>query len=422
MKEDLLHYIWQFRQYSNLDIYTQDRQLIHVVKTGILNHHAGPDFENSSIKISQLLWNGDVEVHLKSSDWNRHKHHTDKSYNKVILHVVWQDDKEIFNQAGEKIPTLELSGIVDESLLSRYKFLMENKKWIPCQDFFEERDQFAFHQFLDRLLIERLEQKSKHIHATWLVNNKSWEQTFYQFFCSALGLKINAEPMFQLAKLLPLSVLAKHRDSVFQLEAMLFGVAGFLSQPVDNYSSSLHKEFLFLQHKYSLEQMDKSSWKFMRLRPAGFPTVRLAQIAQLTHVNSSLFSKIINMESLEQFKKLFDFSVSEYWLTHYSFGKKSASRKKSVGESLVKSIIINTVSPILFVYSRQIDDCNFQEKSLDWLVDMSPEDNHIIRKFNNLGLVSKNSAHTQSLLQLKKNYCNAKKCLNCNIGNHYLSK
>lgn len=422
MQETLLHYIWQFRQFQTFHLSTRCGQLLEVIKTGGYNTDAGPDFENARLRIGEAEWAGQVEIHIKSSDWDKHKHQNDATYNNVILHVVWEDDKPIRNQLGETIPTLELKPLVDEDLLNRYTYLMNNQQWIPCESFIGETEPFHLQQFLERLLIERLEQKSKEIQSVLYSNKNDWEETFYQFFCKSLGLKVNADPMFQLATLLPQKILVKHRSNVFQLESLLFGIAGFLNEPKDNYSKQLSKEFRFLKHKYQLTEMQECQWRFLRLRPASFPTIRLAQLANLIHQNTNLFSKILEIESVQELTHLLQVQVGGYWETHYQLGAKSISRKKSFGKGLIQNVIINTIVPFLFVYAKEKGKPDIQDKALRFLTHIPAEQNTIIKHYRGLSVEVKNAGQSQSILQLKKHYCDAKKCLNCSIASQWLNK
>ena len=416
MKEALLHYIWQYRQYAALKLKTKCGQSIQVLKTGIHNTHAGPDFEYAHICIGNTKWAGSVEVHLKSSDWNKHKHQNDAAYNNVILHVVWEDDTSIQNQLGEQIPTLELKNLVSEKLLSKYEFLMQHKAWIPCENFIGGIKQTHLHHFLDRLLVERLQEKSAVVKEVLVTNNNDWEETFYQFFCRSLGIQINAEPMFQLSQLLPQKILAKHSSNLFQLEALLFGVAGLLQNTSDEYTVNLSKEFGFLQHKYRLQVLKASQWKFLRLRPASFPTVRLAQLAHLIHQHNRMFSKVLEANSIKELEQLFQVHTSDYWQTHYRFGVESKQRRKSIGKQLVHTIFINTIAPFYILSAKAKNNEAYQQKALEFLAHMQAEKNTVIRQFDNLGVSADSAAQSQALLQLKKHYCDAKKCLQCVVG------
>ncbi|MBL6729641.1 MAG: DUF2851 family protein [Bacteroidia bacterium] len=422
MNEQLLQYIWQFTHFDVKSLSTSHHLPLSIYSVGKPNSDAGPDFLNARINIDGLDWYGDIEIHINSSDWLKHKHHNDKRYNSVILHVVWKNDKEIRNSNGELIPCLELEPIVDINLLSFYKKLMQSQSWILCQPYFKKADKFIVSQFTNRLLIERLEYKSNTLLDRLNELNNDWDSLFYESLCHSIGLKINAEPMLSLSKKLPFSILSKHRNNLFQIESLLFGVAGFLSDVNDDYGLSLRKEFSFLKSKYELEELDVNLWMFMRLRPSSFPTIRIAQLAQLIVNNDRLFSLVIEADTLADLRKIIKANVSEYWLTHYHFKKASLKRKKTLGQHLFDTIIINTICPLLFVYSKQKANEAFQEKSIRFLEEIQAEKNNVVEGFRTIGLDVSNAAHSQALLQLKRNYCEAKKCLNCNIGNDLITK
>lgn len=422
MNEKLLHYIWQFSHFDITSLFTSLNLPLSIYSVGKPNHDAGPDFLNARVNIDGLDWHGNVEIHVNSSDWSKHKHQNDKRYNSVILHVVWQNDKEIRNNNGDCIPCLELKPLVDNKLLNFYQQLMHSKNWILCESYITQVDEFIVSQFFERLLIERLEEKSNVLSKKLRNSKNNWECIFYQSLCQSIGLKINAESMLSLSNRLPFSILAKHRNNLFQIEALLFGVAGFLNDVDDSYGQSLKKEYSFLKHKYDLKEMEVEQWLFMRLRPSSFPTVRIAQLAKLIFNNANLFSKVVEAKSIDRLKKIFESSVSDYWLTHYHFKKKSHHRKKSIGINLFHSIVINSVCSLLFVYAKEKGNIAFQEKSIQFLQEVKAENNNVVKRFNGMGLVVRNAAQSQVLIQLKRKYCEAKKCLNCNIGNYLITK
>ena len=421
MKEELLHFIWQYRHFSHAPLKLINKSEIQILKVGQLNPDSGPDFLNAKINLNGLIWVGSIEIHLKSSDWNKHGHHLDKAYNGVVLHVVSQNDKLVYNQLGEQIPTLVLTDYVDNSLIDKVENLMNNQNWIPCQKLLPAVDPFILAQFLERIFVERLQIKSNKIAKLLKENANSWDDTFYQLLCESFGLKVNAIPMLQLSNLLPFKVLLKHKNNLLQLEALLFGVAGFLNNPKDNYSIKLSKEHQFLKTKYNLVEVDLVSWKFLRMRPNSFPTVRIAQLAALIYNNDRLFSKLINFESIKELSSVFEAKASEYWTNHYNFNKKSIYLLKNIGKQLHDNILINTLVPILVLYSKEKQDSSYQEKSINLMYNLNAEKNKYVTHFEKLGFKSKNAAHSQSFLHLKNTYCDEKKCLSCNIGNHLLN-
>ncbi|MCD4747653.1 MAG: DUF2851 family protein [Bacteroidales bacterium] len=420
MTEEFLHYIWKYRLFDN-DITLFSGENIEVISVGEHNTDAGPDFFNAKIKIDNTTWAGNVEIHINASDWNKHGHQSDKAYDNIILHVVYNNDEIIKRKNNEIIPAIELKGKFNDKLFFRYKDFMNNKNWIPCRNLIQSVDMFLINNWLERLLIERLERKAEIIKESLELNNHNWEQTFYQYLACNFGFKLNAEPFELLAKSLPIKCLAKHKNNLFQLEALLFGQAGLLNKKFnDEYPRKLQSEYNFLKKKFSLKSIDSYLWKFLRLRPSNFPTVRIAQFAGLIFKSSGLFSKIIESNNAEKIIRLFNISCSEYWDTHYIFDKPSVKRRKKFGDSAVNLLMINTICPFLFVYGREKDNEIFIDRALKFMEQISGEKNSIITKWEMLGLNVKSAFNTQALLELKNNYCNNKKCLNCRIGNFLL--
>lgn len=417
MKEEFLHYIWQYRLFNNDSINLPNGDIITIIDVGIHNTDAGPDFFNAKIKIGKTLWVGNVEIHIKSSDWVKHKHHTNKAYDNVILQVVKENDINVVNTRGEEISTIELD--FDNDIYLRYSDLLKSKLWIPCEEKLNYVDEFTVSQWISKLTIERLEEKAIIIEEILIRNNNNWEETFYQSISKSFGLKINAEPFEMLARSIPLKYLAKHKNSLFQLEALLFGQAGFLSDDEggDEYYESLKKEYCFFKRKFELIPIEKHLWKFLRLRPGNFPTIRIAQFAGLIYQSSSLFSKIVEIENVNELKKILNSKHSEYWNTHYIFNKLSIKRKKNLGLSFINSIMINTIIPFLFLYGEKRNNEELKERAVEFLEKLPAENNSIIKSWRCLNINAENAADSQALLQLKNNYCNKKECLSCQIGN-----
>lgn len=436
MQEEFLHYLWKFRLFDMKNLITQSGESIEILKTGQLNSDAGPDFFNAKIKIGKTTWAGNVEIHIQSSNWETHKHQNDKAYDNVVLHVVHIADKKLFNKNGEEIPTLELKNRIPESIYQKYLLFKSSRDWIPCGNQIKDVDSFTLNNCYDRLLAERLERKSISIIESLKQNKNNWEETFYRHLARNFGQKINADPFELLAKSLPVSVLAKHKNSLIQIEALLFGVAGMLhpspvelhSQPSSGtrlstreatqsaYFLQLQKEFQFLKNKFKLTPIDSSLWKFMRLHPPNFPTIRISQFANLIYKSSHLFSKIIETPGAKSIHDLLSCETSEYWQTHYRFNKVSPKRKKAFGNDAINNIIINTIAPFVFVYGKEKGREEYIDRAFNLLTKTPPEKNSIISKWKNLGINSKNSYETQALLQLKNDYCSKKRCLECSVG------
>lgn len=419
LPERFLHYIWQFQLFEHQELQTNDGEPIQIIHTGLLNHHSGPDFSDARIEIGKTLWAGHVEIHKKSSDWLQHQHQEDAAYDSVILHVVYEYDQPIYRQDGTIIPTLELKGKIAKNYIKKYWLLLQNQQWIPCQAQFKGVLEFPirFSLWLDRLVIERLEQKTKPIHQLLEQNNNNWEQTFYQFLARGFGAKVNADTFEQLAKSIPLLVLSKHKNNLAQLETLLFGQAGLLEQDFEEeYPLALKKEYNFLQKKYKLTPLQASSWKFGRIRPANFPTIRIAQFAKLIQQSTHLFSKILAAATVKDIHELFSLKLQDYWLTHYQFDKETKQRNKSLGKNAIDLLLINTIIPFLFVYAKAKDDSSFQDKALNWLTQLPAEKNSLISNWEGLGLKIDSAQDSQALLQLKNVYCNEKRCLECTVG------
>jgi hypothetical protein len=419
MTEDFLHYIWQYKRFNVKSLFTTEDAEIKIIKTGERNTDAGPDFCNAIICIGDTKWAGNVEIHLNSSDWILHNHQQDKAYENVILHVVYNEDKPIYRSNGERIPTLLINGLYNEDIYNKYINFLNNKLWVPCLNLFKQADTFIINTWLLRLFTERLETKARHIIQTLDVNKNNMEEAFYCHIARNFGFGVNAEPFERLARSLPLIQLSKHRHDLFQTEALLFGQAGMLSKTfADDYPNSLKKEYDYLQKKYTLSPVDRSAWKFLRLRPSNFPTIRIAQFAYLIHKSSALFSKIIESNSIVEILKHFDLCCSSYWDNHYNFDKAVIKKEKVFGESAKELILINTVVPFLFVYGIVKNDETYKERAIDFMEKTKGEQNTIIRKWKEVGIEAKSALQTQALIELS--YCNNFKCLQCGIGNQLL--
>jgi len=417
MKENFLHFLWRYRRFDHTDLTTSSGEKIEILHPGSLNSDAGPDFSDARLKIGETAWAGNVEMHLKSSDWELHKHQDDRAYDNVILHVVMEEDMGIHRRDGTRIPCLEMKKRIPAKLLGIYEKLLFNEYWIPCQHQFHEVSDMVKSLWLDRLLVERLERKTEVIKLVLQKNKQDWEETFYQFTARNFGLKINVLPFEMLARSLPQKILARHKDSPLQIEALLFGQAGMLEQGLeDEYPNQLKNEFSFLRKKYRLDPIDASLWKFLRLHPGNFPTVRLAQFAKLTHRSVHLFSKILEVQNQKEIEDLFGVKLSGYWLTHYTFDKESAKRNKSFGKEAIRLLTINAIVPFLFLYGNETGEVVFKDKALGLLEELKPEKNTITRGWDNLGMEADSAYQTQALLQLKNEYCDKRKCLECSIG------
>lgn len=426
MKEDFLHFLWLFQYFDKQALQTTQRETLQVVQVGARNLEAGADFSLSKLKINGVDWAGDIEIHLKSSDWNAHQHQHNPAYNNVILHVVWVDDAPVQRVDGTLMPTLELKDRTDPQWLYQYEKLLSNKDAIPCASQFADVGTIQKLSMLDKALAKRLEDKAFLLRALLVKNKQDWEETTYQILAKNFGFKVNSEPFLRLSQGLPLKILLKHQDNLKQLEALLLGQAGLLyrdtarnseNQEVGGYITSLRKEHHFLSHKYRLEpeQLAYENWKFMRLRPVNFPTIRLAQFASLIHQHQSLFSLFFNNDYKALTKKL-QVSQSAYWQKHYTLTKPTQKAVPALGKNSIENIIINTVVPLLVLYAKEKKQEAYMERATSFLENIKAENNHILRMWQNLGLKVKTAFDSQALIELYNNYCSPKKCLSCTIG------
>ncbi len=421
MKEEFLHYIWKYNLYTNSVLETTNKERIVILNPGMHNYDSGPDFFNAKIKINDTIWVGNVEIHINSSDWHKHNHHKDEAYDNVILQVVYKHDKDIARTNGEIIPSFEIT--FDPNLLTNYESLICRETWIPCHDNVKQVDSFTIYNWLDALAIERLEEKSERINQLLELTHHSWEESFYILIARNFGFKLNSEPFEQLAKSLPLNCLAKHKDNLFQIEALLFGQAGFLDDDSgDTYYEDLNKEYLYLKKKFNLKSIDKHLWKFLRSRPVNFPTIRIAQFAKLIYNSSSLFSKILEAQEIKDYYHLFGVEIADYWENHYLFNKESIHKSKNLGKSAIDILLINTVIPFIFYYGKSKGLYDVQERAIALLENIKAEKNRMISRWIGLGIIPKNAFETQALIHLKNRYCNHKKCLYCQIGNSIIRK
>jgi hypothetical protein len=422
--EAFLHYIWKLNLYDPRQLRTVDGSPLEICYQGWHNHHAGPDFSNARIRIGQTLWAGHVEIHKRSSDWLAHGHQHDAAYNNTILHVVYEYDSPIYRATGEELPTLVLRGRIAPPYLQRYERLLHSRTWIPCQAQLTPSISQNAHLWLDRLALERLQEKIVGIEERLALNQNHWEQTFYQFLARSFGMQQNAAPFEALAQALPLKILAKHKHNLQELEALLLGQAGLLQVAADKdaYLQQRYHDYQFFAKKYQLTPLLASSWKFGRMRPANFPTIRLAQFAVLVHQSSHLFSKIIQEQDVERLQQLFRVELKGYWERHYRLGVSTLPKTKRLGKGSINLILINTVAPFLLAYGRYRGDTDCTERALELLQAVDPEKNTVIEQWRALKLKAKHALDSQALLQLKKHYCDKKRCLDCHFGHKILQQ
>ncbi len=420
MTERLLQFIWQFQYYNKVNLVTEQGESLHIIHQGSLNSNQGPDFNNGRVEINNTTWAGNIELHLKSSDWHLHRHGADRNYHNIILHVVWQNDQEIVDGNGCLLPTLLLQPLVPKVLLSKYDWLMRSQDFVACEKQLPVLSGLSWLAWKERLAVERLQDKSAHVLQALQQANNHWEEVFWWMLARNFGIKVNADVFESLAKSIPLNVLAKHKNQIHQLEALLLGQAGLLQATfTEDYPLLLQREYRFLQKKYACTPPTMSPY-FLRMRPANFPTIRLAQLAMLVYQSSHLFSKILEAGKLDDVRVLLNVTANDYWHYHYRFDDPVDYQPKQLGVQMVDNIIINTVVPVLFAYASHKKDGDCRDKTLAWLAELTPEVNTILKGWKSLGVSAANAMESQALIELKNNYCNKKRCLECAVGNALL--
>ncbi len=417
MTERLLQYIWQFQYYNKNELQTTSGETLQIIRPGNYNSNQGPDFSNASIKVGDTTWAGNIELHVQASDWNLHKHTADKNYGNVILHVVWQEDAEL----DMPFYTLVLQNRVPKLLLNRYVALMMTASFIPCQSSFNAADGLVFTAWKERLLSERLEHKAAVFNLYLKQTNNHWEESFWWLIARNFGAAVNSLAFEKIAQSIPINILAKVKGQLHQAEALLFGQAGLLEGDFEeDYPAMLAKEYRFLQSKYQLQPAQVQLY-FLRMRPANFPTVRLAQLAMLVHQSQHLFTRIKESGSIKELRELLAVTANDYWHYHYIFDEKTSYKPKKTGAAMIDSLLINTVVPAVFAYGLYHHQDVFKNKAAQWLEAVPAEKNAITAGFVQLGAVNKSAMDSQALIQLKNEYCNQKRCLDCAVGNKILA-
>ncbi len=422
MQEDFLHFIWKHKKFSISSLKTTDGEELFIKSLGRHNLNSGPDFFNAQLTIANQLWAGNVEIHIKSSDWYVHNHENDMAYDNVILHVVWEHDTEIFRKDNSVIPTLELKHYVNADVQSNYEKLVHSKAWINCESDFSKVSDFLVANWLERLFVERLERKSQDIVQLLNDSNNDWEAVLFKLLLKNFGLKLNGEPFLSLANSIDFSIFRKHQNNLLELESLLFGQSNMLKEDIqESYFTELTNVYNYLKIKYKIKNHGVLPINFFRLRPPNFPTIRLSQFANLYHKELHLFSKIISLSKLEDFYDLFSIGVSDFWRTHYTFSKSSKSTPKKLTKSFVNLLIINTIIPLKFSYAKSHGK-SVDEELFALMEAINIENNSIVNKFLDLRPFKKNAMVSQSLLQLKNSYCDRNRCLQCAIGNSLIAK
>ncbi len=417
MTETFLHYIWKNRLFNFNQLKTVDGQDVEILNPGIYNTNAGPDFFNSQLRIDNTLWAGNVEIHILASDWIKHDHQKDASYDSCILHVVLENDAVTRRMDGSIIPAIELKGKYPNYLWDNFIQLISENEWVSCSHRLNEIDHDVWIKLFEDKSEERLRLKAQQILISLEGLKNDWEECFYQYLCKNFGFQLNGMPFEMLARSLPLKIVRKEQGSAINLEAIFYGQAGMLERDFTNdYPADLKKRFSYLQSKYSLKPIHPSTWKFLRMRPVNFPTIRLAQMICLLQNTNNLFAIARDLENLKDFYNLFSFPIHEYWTNHYLFDKESVVKDKMIGKTSIDNIITNTIVPFLYAWGQFTGTDFYKVKARDTLFKLSPENNRIIEKWDSCGVKAENAGHSQALIQLKQYHCSEKKCLTCSIG------
>ncbi len=420
MSEEFLHFIWQYKYYNAFSLKTLTGESVEVIHPGEPNTHAGPDFFNAKIKIDGTLWAGNVEVHICSSDWYVDEHHRDKFYDNVVLHVVYIADETTYRSNGQPIPICILS--FSPTLWEDYEQLKNNSSWLLCADKLDLVNSFEFNMWMHRMLIEKVEKKAGEISRVLMQTVNDWDETFYRMLFRSFGFGVNGEPFEMLSQSIPLAIVRKYIDAPFIIESLLFGQAGFLNgEEGDEYWHKLKKEYSFFKHKHQLKEMPCHLWKFLRLRPSNFPTIRISQLANLLCSLKGSFARFMNAEDLNTVIDNLKVETSEYWESHYRFGSESKKKVKQLGGASGSLIVINTILPMLFCYAQSKGDREKKERVLDWMSHLKPESNALLKEWKKCKKSVKNAADSQALIYLSNNYCKKRKCLHCSIGHKVLT-
>jgi hypothetical protein len=420
MTEKLLQFIWQFQYYNTAALTTDDGQELKIISQGQFHQNQGPDFQDAKVGIAGTTWAGNIELHLRSSDWHRHHHSTDGNYNNTILHVVWTHDADIAHADGSIIPTLVLQNRVSNLLLDHYSLLQQSPQFVPCLNFLPAVDDLKWSMWKQRLTVERLQRKAADVLQLLQQANNHWEEILWWMLARTFGTKVNSENFEAIARSLPVTLIAKHKNQIHQLEGLLLGQALLLNRSFDeDYPKLLQREYRFLQKKYNLKQVNLPP-HLLRMRPANFPTIRLAQLAMLVHQSSHLFSTIIEANSIHDIKQLLNCTANDYWHYHYLLDEPTAFKPKPVGDQMVNNIIINAIVPVVFAFGQFNKNEAHREKAMLWLSQVAAEENTITKQWKAAGVTNSNAAESQALIELKNSYCNERRCLECTIGNAVL--
>jgi len=417
MTERLLQFIWQFQYFNRHDLFTCEGAALQIIHPGKFNTNQGPDFLEATVRIDKTILVGNIELHIQTSDWHKHGHHTDSNYKNVILHVVWLHNEQ---HCSGTIPLLDLQNRVSVILLNRYNEWMLQPDFVPCAAAIKDIKELVWISWTERMLAERLQRKSDYVLQLLHSNNHHWEETCWQLLAKNFGMQVNADAFEGIARSLPLSILARHKNQLSVLEALLLGQAGLLEAGfTDSYAQLLYREYMFHRHKYKLAKPPVAVY-FLRMRPAAFPSLRLAQLAMLMHQGQHFFAAMKDAADVKTITDLLNIQANDYWHYHYKPGRSADYKVKKLGNAMINNIVVNTVAPVLFAYGVYHNDTVQKEKAMRWLAATGPEKNSITSGWQHLGIVNKHAYHSQALIELKTQYCDKKRCLDCAVGNALL--
>ena len=418
MEEDFLHFIWSFQLFDHIDLRTVDGDLVQVISSGNRNINSGPDFNEAQVRIAGNLWIGNVEIHVKTKEWFSHQHQFDPAYSNVILHVVYKHDYPLWNiEEHASIPILELKERIDLHKYAEWEKLKNQKKWIPCESLINRVPQVLLKQMITRAAIERLERKVNEIEGILVRSKGNWEHVLLHVLLASFGAKVNKNAFQTLALLLPFPLIKRLESEPTKLQALLFGISGLLDEEFsDEYPKMLKREFEFLRRKYDLIKMNKEQWKFMRMRPSNFPSLRIAQLAALFSSWTHFTSLIFYDPDISKLERALRIEIHPYWKNHYRFDFATRANSLKMGDQMTNSIMINAISPFIYAYAHHHADDSTKERTLILMEILKPDANSIITKWKKLVDCGHNSLETQGLIELKNKYCSFKKCLSCKVG------
>lgn len=418
MREEFVQTVWKYQLFNRNQLRTSNGSSIEIIHQGFLQHHSGPDFSAARIIIDGMLWVGNVEIHVNAKEWNQHRHFADPAYDNVILHVVFNDDHEVCKtHAGRVLPCLEIAKLIPLDIIDRYERLANDYRVFPCAKYWNVIPKSEINDWLVQLALQRIEEKLEPIKLRLNDTKFHWEQVCFELIAKQLGFHVNAEPMLRLARSLPIEIIQKNADQPRLIEALLFGQAGMLNRKfIDDYPNQLKQDYLFLKKKYQLHEIDQSTWKFARLRPLNFPTIRIAQLAAILSHQTNFFKTCLLMDDTNSLINTFKKNLNEYWLNHYVFDKESKPSIKTLGQDSIENVLMNTIVLLWFSYGQHKNESTYVSKAIAYLEKASAENNVYTNMFKELDVKLINALQTQGIRFLWEKYCDEKKCLNCSIG------